>query len=40
VDVEIDPEPTEAERAAILAALEQERAERDAFLSEIPHEEQ
>jgi hypothetical protein len=40
MDVEIDPEPTEAERAAILAALEQERAEQDASLSEIAHNEQ
>jgi len=31
VDVEISPEPSEAERAAILAALELERGESDCF---------
>jgi hypothetical protein len=36
VDVEITPEPTEAERAAILAALELERAENSEQNAEPP----
>jgi hypothetical protein len=40
MDAEIKPEPTDAERTAILAALEQEAAENAAFVKEIEDEDQ
>jgi hypothetical protein len=40
VPIEIEPEPSAAERAAILAALEQERADAPVSTSEIEHEDQ
>jgi len=40
MDVEIKPDPSEAERAAILAALQQESAENPAPVSEIEDEEE
>jgi hypothetical protein len=37
-ELEITPEPTEAERAAIVAALALERCERDVSLEQEPYE--